>query len=308
MKLPRTQTIVFANQKGGCGKTTGSVSVAAALAKLGYKVTLIDVDAQCNATDTFGVDRDDLAKQGHFTIADAYLAKKPIAEIQFLLPERFDGNLAIAAGHRGLNGMQARIDAEIQARVAGEQASDLDADDLRNEYRQRLRNSISSLQGKQDFVVIDTPPELGFLLTTALIAADWCVIPTFPSGYDLKGLEALTKTIEKVTKRYNPRLRMLGVLIGNFDARAKLDRDIQKMLAGMFGDDLLFQTNIGRSVKHREATVYGLTIFEHAAGEVSSQQYEAVGREIIGRVEKTLTTTAVPPSTSAPAVAEVSNG
>ncbi len=185
MKLPKTQTIVFANQKGGCGKTTGSVSVAAALAQLGYKVTLVDVDAQCNATDTFGVDRDELAKQGHFTIADAYLAKKPISEIQFTLPGRFSGNLTIAAGHRGLNGMQARIDAEIQARVAGEQASDLDADDLRNEYRQRLRNSVSSLQGKSDFVIIDTPPELGFLLTTALIAADWFVLPTFPSGYDL---------------------------------------------------------------------------------------------------------------------------
>jgi chromosome partitioning protein len=307
MRLPSTQTIVFANQKGGCGKTTGSVSVAASLAKLGYKVTLIDVDAQCNATDTFGVDRDELAKQGHFTVADAYLAKKPISEIQFLLPGRFDGNLAIVAGHRGLNGMQARIDAEIQARVAGEQASDLDADDLRNEYRQRLRNSVASLQGKQDFVIIDTPPELGFLLTTALIAADWFVIPVFPSGYDLKGLEGLTKTIEKVTKRYKPRLQLLGVLIGNFDGRAKLDRDIQKMLTGMFGEDRLFPTPIGRSVKHREATVYGLTIFEHAAGEPASQQYEAVAKEIIGRVEKALGAT-MPAATPSPVTEEVANG
>jgi chromosome partitioning protein len=286
MKLPRTQVIAFASQKGGCGKTTGSVSVAAALAQLGYAVTLIDVDAQCNATDTFGINRDDLQKQGRFTVADAYLAKKPISEIQFTIPKRFSENLSIVAGHRGLNAIQARIDAEIQARIAGEQASDLDADDLRSEYRQRLKISIASVSGKQDFVIIDTPPELGFLLTTALIAADWYVIPTFPSGYDLKGLEYLTKTIEKVTKRYNPRLRMLGVLIGNYDGRAKLDRDIQKMLAGMFGEERIFQNPIGRSVKHREATVYGLTIFEHAAGEPASQQYEALAREIVDRVAK----------------------
>lgn len=306
MKLSRTQVIAFANQKGGCGKTTASVSVAAALAQLGYSVTLIDVDAQCNATDTFGFDRDELQKQGRFTIADAYLQKKPISEIQFVIPKRFGGMLSLVLGHRGLNAIPARIDADIQARIAGEQASDLDADDLRNEYRTRLKNSIASVQGKQDFVIIDTPPELGLLLTTALIAADWYVIPTFPSGYDLKGLENLTKTIEKVTKRYNPKLRMLGVVIGNFDGRAKLDRDIQKMLAGMFGDNLIFQTNISRSVKHREATVYGLTIFEHAAGEVASQQYEALAREIIARVDTAVAP--VKPNPEALTTPEVVNG
>jgi chromosome partitioning protein len=302
MRLPRTQVIAFANQKGGCGKTTGSVSVATALALLGYSVTLIDTDAQCNATDTFGMDRDELAKQGHFTVADAYVNKKPISEIQFVVPNRFEEKLSLVSGHRGLNGMQARVDADIAARIAGEQASDLDADDLRNEYRQRLRNSISSVHGKQDFVIIDTPPELGYLLTTSLIAADWFVIPVFPSGYDLKGLENLTKTIEKVTKRYNPRLRLLGVLIGNYDPRAKLDRDIQKMLTGMFGEEFLFQTVVGRSVKHREATVYGLTIFEHAPNEPAAQQYNAVAREIVERVGRS---GAAPQPATIPAAPEV---
>lgn len=308
MRLPRTQVIALANQKGGCGKTTGSVSIATALALQGYSVTLIDTDAQCNATDTFGLDRDDLAKQGHFTVADAFVQKKPISEIQFVIPGRFDEKLCLVSGHRGLNGMQQRVDADIAARIASEQASDLDADDLRNEYRQRLRNSITSVHGKQDFVIIDTPPELGYLLTTSLIAADWFIIPVFPSGYDLKGLESLTKTIEKVTKRYNPRLRLLGVLLGNYDPRAKLDRDIQKMLAGMFTEDLLFQTVIGRSVKHREATVYGKTIFEHASNEPASQQFNAIAKEIVDRIGRVATPVAQP--TIAPTVErlEAANG
>lgn len=288
MRLSKTQTIVFANQKGGCGKTTPATSIAAGLALAGYSVTLIDVDQQCNATDTFGLDRDGLAKEGRFTVADVYLAKKGAIDVQVELPGRFNGNLAIVPGHRGLSAVQPRLEAEVQARIVGEGSSDLDADDLRNEHRVRLKNSIASLQGKRDFVLIDTPPELGFAMTTALIAADWYLIPVFPSGYDLKGLETLTKTVEKVQKRYNPRLNLLGVLIGNFDQRAKLDRDIQTMLGKMFSEELLFTTTIGRSVKHREATVYGLTIFEHAPTESASQQYEAVTREVIERViEKT---------------------
>jgi chromosome partitioning protein len=288
MRLSKTQTIVFANQKGGCGKTTAATSIAAGLALAGYSVTLIDVDQQCNATDTFGLDRDGLAKEGRFTVADVYLAKKGAIDVQVELPGRFNGNLAIVPGHRGLSAVQPRLEAEVQARIVGEGSSDLDADDLRNEHRVRLKNSIASLQGKRDFVLIDTPPELGFAMTTALIAADWYLIPVFPSGYDLKGLETLTKTVEKVQKRYNPRLNLLGVLIGNFDQRAKLDRDIQTMLGKMFSEELLFTTTIGRSVKHREATVYGLTIFEHAPTESASQQYEAVTREVIERViEKT---------------------
>src|SRR5205823_11564643 len=132
--------------------------------------------------------------------------------------------------------------------------------DLKNEHRQRLKNSLDSLRGIHDVVIIDTPPELGFLMTSSLIAADWFIIPVFPSGYDLKGLETLTRTVEKVQKRYNPRLRLFGVLIGNFDARPKLDRDVQNMLVREFGEGLVFETVINRSVKHREATVYCRTI------------------------------------------------
>lgn len=284
MRFKHTHVIVLANQKRGCGKTTTTVSLAAGLANEGYSVCLIDTDPQCNATDTFGISRDDLTKAGRFTVADAYLAKKPAREIELGFAERFNNLLTLVAGHRGLGTVSHRLDAQLQATVTNDNYSELDADDLKNEQRQRLKNSLDSLRGTHDVVLIDTPPELGFLMTSSLIAADWFIIPVFPSGYDLKGLETLTRTVEKVQKRYNPRLQLLGVVIGNFDARTKLDSDVQKILARDFGEQLLFRTTIHRAVKHREATVYGQTIFERAPGEQASEQFLALTREVIERL------------------------
>ena len=150
----------------------------------------------------------------------------------------------------------------------------------------RLKQSIDSLRGQRDLVIIDTPPDLGFLMTTALIASDWYIIPVFPSGYDLKGLETLWRTVEKVKERYNPKLQLLGVLIGNFDSRPKLDADIQRMLSQKFGGQVVFSTVINRSVKHREACIYGQTIFERAAGQQAAEQYLALAREVFGSAGK----------------------
>ena len=297
MRLSRTQIVTLANQKGGCGKTTASVSLASAFALEGYSVSLADADPQCNATDTFGVDRDKLAEEGRFTLADAYLTKKPAREIEYGFGEdRFEGRLRIVPGHRALGSVPHRLDAQLQATVANDNYSDLDADDIKNEHRMRLKQSVDSLRGQRDLVVIDTPPDLGFLMTTALIASDWYIIPVFPSGYDLKGLETLWRTVEKVKERYNPNLKLLGVLIGNFDSRPKLDADIQRMLSQKFGDQLVFSTVINRSVKHREASIYGQTIFEHAAGQQAAEQYLALAREVLARLEKALQAEMTPPA------------
>jgi chromosome partitioning protein len=284
MRLQRTEIIVLANQKGGCGKSTTAVSLSAGLAHEGYVACVVDVDPQCNATDTFGIDRDELARVGLYTVADAYLAKKPASEIELAFGERFDGRLTVVPSHRGLGAVPHRLDAQLQATVTDDNYSELDADDMKSEYRQRLKNSLDSLRGHHDVVIIDTPPDLGFLMTTALIAADWYIIPVFPSGYDLKGLETLTRTVEKVQKRYNPRLRLLGVLLGNYDQRAKLDRDVQQMLVRKFGEEVVCKTTINRSVRHREAPVYSRTIFEHAPGEPAAEQFLTLAREVIARL------------------------
>lgn len=284
MRLQTTEVLVLANQKGGCGKTTSAVSLAAGIAHSGYSVCLVDVDPQCNATDSFGINRDELSREGKFTVADAFLVKKPATEILYDFGERFQGLLSLIPGHRGLGSVSPRLEAQLQATVSSDDFSELDGDDIKNEHRLRLKHSLDSLRGKFDFVIIDTPPELGFLMTTSLIAADWYIIPVFPSGYDLKGLETLTRNVDKVQRRLNPKLNLLGVLVGNFDPRAKLDNDVHKLLSKKFGDLIVFPMPVNRSVKHRETTVYSKTIFEHAPGEPAAEQFLAVARETIQRI------------------------
>jgi len=290
MKLTQSHCIAFMNQKGGCGKTSSCVSVSASLASLGYSCTVVDTDQQCNATDNFGLDRDKHAEAGGFTLADAYLSKRPLKDIEILLESPPDAASRLTRpylvpGNRGLGTIEKRLEADLASMLADGNHSPLDADDIRNDHRNRLKSSIQSLRGKRDFILIDTPPELGFLMTTALIAADWYVIPIFPSGYDLSGLESLTLTVEKVRKRYNPKLQMLGVLVGNFNSNAKLDRDIVAMLEEKFGGSFVFKTPINTSVRHREATVYRRTILEHAPGHPASEQYLQIAHEIISRLD-----------------------
>lgn len=287
MRFERTHIITLANQKGGCGKTTATVSLAAALAQAGCSVCVVDADPQCNATDSFGVDRDAIAHEGQYTLADAYLSKRPAREIFYEFEEeRFKSKLSVIPGHRALGSVPHRLDAQLQATIANDGYSDLDADDIKNEHRNRLKQSLDSLRGQIDIIMIDTPPDLGFLMTSALIASDWYIIPVFPSGYDLKGLETLWRTVEKVCERYNPGLGLLGVLLGNFDSRPKLDNDIHQMLTRKFGDEVVFSTTIHRSVKHREASIYGKTIFEHAPDHLASEQYLALAREVLQRLEQ----------------------
>src|SRR3712207_9046259 len=102
------------NQKGGCGKTTATVSLGAALAEDGLSVTVIDTDPQCNATDTFGVDRDQLAAEGRFTLADAYIAKRPARELEFDFGDRFGGRLSVVPGHKGIGTVAHRLEAQLQ--------------------------------------------------------------------------------------------------------------------------------------------------------------------------------------------------
>ncbi len=113
MRLKETKVIALANQKGGCGKTTTSVSLAAALAQEGLSVCLVDVDSQCNATDNFGLNRTQLAQEGRLTIADAYLGKKACKELEFHFGDRFGGNLTLVPGHRGLEAVPPRLEAQL---------------------------------------------------------------------------------------------------------------------------------------------------------------------------------------------------
>lgn len=286
MRFRDTQVIVFANQKGGCGKTSTTVSTAAAFAALGYSVCVVDTDPQCNATDNLGIDPDEALRGGRFTLADAYLNKVPAARIAVAPEDRFGGFISVVPGHRALSSVSPRLENEVLQLLADENTSDLDGEDLRREHRMRLRKSIDSLRGQFDVVLIDTPPNLDFLMTSALIAADWYVVPTFPSGYDLKGLEVLTRTIDKVRKQYNKELSLAGVLLGNYDRTTSLDKQVHDLLRQRFTPALVFATTIARSVRYREATMGRITIFEHPEGREQAEQYLALVKEMINRGAK----------------------
>lgn len=286
MRFKETQVIVFANQKGGCGKTSSTISTAAAFAQLGYSVCVIDTDPQCNSSDNLGVDPDEHQRAKKYTLADAYLNKVPAAEIATTDPKRFNGLISVVPGHRALSMVSARLENEVLQFMADEDNSDLDGEDLRREHRLRLRSCVNSLRGKFDVVLIDTPPNLDFLMSSALIAADWYVVPVFPSGYDLKGLETLTRTIEKVRKQYNPGLTLAGVLLGNYDKTTSLDKDVHSLLKKRFSAPLVFGTTISRSVRYREANMGRITIFEHPKGVDQAAEYISLVKEMINRGAK----------------------
>ena len=257
--------IVTCNQKGGCGKTTSVISLAAALASRGYETTVVDCDPQTNATQAFGVEAEDLG-ENQYTIVDAYLGKKPADQIEMHFPDRLGGRIHLVPGSRGISTVQFRFDAQINERLATQEITQIDADNLKDEQRKRLKTSLESLRNKRDFVLIDTGPELGLVMTTTMIAADAYIIPMIPSGFDLKGLKLLLKAVKQIRERYQPDLKMLGLLLTKIK-RSNLDAEIREHLLMTFDEDQLFTTAITDSVRHREATLYGKTIHEHAPGE-----------------------------------------
>lgn len=286
MAPKKTHILCIASRKGGCGKSTTSVNLAAALAHE-YRVCVVDTDPQCNSSINLGYDPDALIAEGKKTVADAYLTKTAAKEIALPYMNNFDGRLTVIASNRGLGAVPDRLEADLRSTGAREDVSELDIDDIKNEHRLRLKRSLDSLRGEHcDFVLIDTPPELRFLTTAAMLAADALVIPVFCSKYDLDGMTAVTKALRKVQQTFNPNLKLLGVLVGNFNARARLDKDVRKMLTQTFAESEngVFDTVISQSVRIREATAYDQTIFDHAENEPPANQFLALAREVVTRL------------------------
>ncbi|OGO42082.1 MAG: hypothetical protein A2Z04_04950 [Chloroflexi bacterium RBG_16_57_9] len=245
-----------ANQKGGVGKTTTMVNLGAYLAAQDQRMLLIDMDPQANATSSLGIDKHRLTR----SVYHALLQDIPLVQT-ILMNQHL--NLAIAPSSLDLAGAEVEMVALIG-----------------REYR--LREVVAPVRDRYDYVLIDCPPSLGLLTINALAAADGVIVPVQCEYLPLEGLSMLTRTIELVRTRLNPKLSITGLVMTMFDSRTNLSQQVVDDVRAHF-PEILFETVIPRSVRLSEAPSHGLTIRQYAPSSPGALAYQALADEVLQR-------------------------
>jgi chromosome partitioning protein len=248
--------VAIANQKGGVGKTTTAINLAAALALRGRQTLLIDLDPQANSTMSF-LDMRQVGKSMYDVIAE------PAGRIEDVIVASPVANLSIAPARIALAKLEARLVGEIDAHF-------------------RLKDRIDAVRSRYQAIVIDCPPTLGLLTVNALVAASHLLVPIQSSYFALEGTDDLLETIEKVRTRANPALQILGVVITMHDRRTSLARDIRDQIQQVFGAKV-FRTTISKSVRLEESPAYKESIFTFAPDSSGASEYYMLCEEVIDR-------------------------
>ena len=251
-----TRIVAVANQKGGVGKTTTAINVAASIASRGYRVLLVDFDPQGNASSGVGYPRDRL----ELTIYDALLGEVAMEDV--IRPTEIT-TLFVAPANSDL------IGAELEL--------------IGTERRERyLANAIAQVADAYDYIFIDCPPSLGLLTLNALVAAVGVLVPMQAEYFALEGLSSLTSTIEKIKDAYNPHLQIDGVLFTMWDGRLSVANQVRAEVERHFGDKM-FAITIPRNVRLSEAPSHGKPALLYDLRAPGTTSYLAVGDELLDR-------------------------
>lgn len=249
------------NQKGGSGKTTTVVNVAAAIAESGYRVLLIDLDPQAHSTIHLGFEPFRIEK----SVYDVLVNEVPVDDV---ITQTHIKNLVLLPAKIELASAEIEMVNTIGREIV-------------------LREALKKSKNSYDYIFIDCPPSLGLLTLNALTTASEVIIPIQAEFFALEGLTKLVQTIQLVTERINPSTHISGVLITMFDKRKNICREVAEKVVNHFGSKV-FKTRIRENVKLAEAPSFGQTIFEFARNSYGSEDYKKLAREIItgGKYEK----------------------
>jgi chromosome partitioning protein len=249
--------ITVANQKGGVGKTTTTINLAAAVANKGFKTLLIDLDPQANSTMSY-IDVRSVERSMYDVLVSEELQFREV-----IVPTPVP-NLDLAPSRIAL--------AKLESKLIGE---------LDGHYR--LKDRIAEVVNGYDYVFVDTPPTLGMITVNALVASTHVLVPIQSSYFALEGTDDLLETIEKIKSRPNPNLQLLGVVITMHDKRTTLAKDIHDQIQNVFGDRL-FRTMITKSIRLEESPAYKESIFSFAPRSSGAMEYYSLSEEMLARV------------------------